>query len=158
MKKPSKRKYKELGYTLLLEKYLGKKRILELYLNYAQWGKTFSAVKQHRGATLKNPAGTCRERNRPAWRQCSQCRIRRTPLNTGSSFLGQRIAVIANNLYLHRQIDDSGYTRLTGARPPGKDSTEFDSADTGDDVAAPCAEPTVIGCSGTMSAESIFIS
>lgn len=33
------RKFKELAYALLMEKYLGKDRILELYLNYAQWGK-----------------------------------------------------------------------------------------------------------------------
>ena len=34
------RKFKELAYALLMEKMLGKDRILELYLNYAQWGKT----------------------------------------------------------------------------------------------------------------------
>ena len=33
------RKVRELGYALLMEHDLGKKRILELYLNYAQWGK-----------------------------------------------------------------------------------------------------------------------
>ena len=33
------RKFKELAYALLMEKMLGKDRILELYLNYAQWGK-----------------------------------------------------------------------------------------------------------------------
>ena len=34
------RKAKELGYALLMENELGKDRILELYLNYAQWGKS----------------------------------------------------------------------------------------------------------------------
>lgn len=34
------RKFKELAYALLMEKILGKNRILELYLNYAQWGPT----------------------------------------------------------------------------------------------------------------------
>ena len=33
------RKFKELAYAVLMEKYLGKERILELYLNYAQWGQ-----------------------------------------------------------------------------------------------------------------------
>jgi monofunctional biosynthetic peptidoglycan transglycosylase len=33
------RKFKEFAYALLMEKYLGKDRILELYLNYAQWGQ-----------------------------------------------------------------------------------------------------------------------
>jgi monofunctional biosynthetic peptidoglycan transglycosylase len=39
------RKARELMYTLLLEKYLGKKRIFELYLNYAQWGKNRLRVR-----------------------------------------------------------------------------------------------------------------
>lgn len=33
------RKFKEVLFALLMENYLGKDRILELYLNYAQWGK-----------------------------------------------------------------------------------------------------------------------
>jgi monofunctional biosynthetic peptidoglycan transglycosylase len=33
------RKFKEFTYAILMEKYLGKNRILELYLNYAQWGQ-----------------------------------------------------------------------------------------------------------------------
>ena len=33
------RKMKELVYALVMEWNLGKDRILELYLNYAQWGK-----------------------------------------------------------------------------------------------------------------------
>jgi len=34
------RKLKEITYAILMEKYLGKDRILELYLNYAQWGQS----------------------------------------------------------------------------------------------------------------------
>lgn len=33
------RKAREFGYALIMEYELGKDRILELYLNYAQWGK-----------------------------------------------------------------------------------------------------------------------
>ena len=33
------RKIREVAYSILMERYLGKDRILELYLNYAQWGK-----------------------------------------------------------------------------------------------------------------------
>lgn len=127
------RKYKELGYTLLLEKYLGKKRILELYLNYAQWGKTvFGCEAASRRYFKKSCRNLSREESARLAAVLSMPN-KTTPLNTGTSFMGQRIAVIANNLYLHRQIDDSGYTRLTGARPPGKDSSEFDSADSGDE-------------------------
>jgi hypothetical protein len=59
--------------------------------------------------------------------------LRVSPLNTGSSFMRQRIAVIANNLYLHRQINDSGYTRLTGASPPGKDSSAAEDSASDDE-------------------------
>jgi len=34
------RKFREFTYAILMEKYLGKDRILELYLNYAQWGQS----------------------------------------------------------------------------------------------------------------------
>jgi len=40
------RKFKELAYALLMEKYLGKERILELYLNYAQWGKNIFGCEE----------------------------------------------------------------------------------------------------------------
>jgi monofunctional biosynthetic peptidoglycan transglycosylase len=44
------RKFREFAYALLMEKYLGKDRILELYLNYAQWGQNIfgcEAAAQH---------------------------------------------------------------------------------------------------------------
>lgn len=40
------RKFKELAYALLMEHELGKDRILELYLNYAQWGKNIFGCKE----------------------------------------------------------------------------------------------------------------
>jgi len=40
------RKLKELAYTILMEKYLGKDRILELYLNYAQWGQNIFGCEE----------------------------------------------------------------------------------------------------------------
>jgi monofunctional glycosyltransferase len=117
------RKYMELGYTILLEKYLGKKRILELYLNYAQWGKKIFGCEAASRLYFKK---SCR--NLSPYESARLAAVlsmpnKASPLNTGSAFIGQRIAVIANNLYLHRQIDDSGYVGLTGAAPPGKDST-----------------------------------
>jgi len=44
------RKLKEIAYAILMERYLGKNRILELYLNYAQWGQSIfgcEAAAQH---------------------------------------------------------------------------------------------------------------
>ena len=126
------RKYKELGYTLLLEKYLGKKRILELYMNYAQWGKTIFGCE---AASRHYYKKSCRNLSREeATRLAAVLSMPNSasPLNAGSAFIGQRIAVIANNLYLHRQIDDSGYTRLTGAPPPGKDSSTVEDSASSD--------------------------
>jgi monofunctional biosynthetic peptidoglycan transglycosylase len=40
------RKFKEFAYTILMEKYLGKDRILELYLNYAQWGQNIFGCEE----------------------------------------------------------------------------------------------------------------
>ena len=40
------RKFKEFAYAILMEKYLGKDRILELYLNYAQWGKNIFGCEE----------------------------------------------------------------------------------------------------------------
>ncbi|MDR1812194.1 MAG: monofunctional biosynthetic peptidoglycan transglycosylase [Candidatus Fibromonas sp.] len=40
------RKFKEFAYAILMEKYLGKDRILELYLNYAQWGQSIFGCEE----------------------------------------------------------------------------------------------------------------
>lgn len=40
------RKAKELVYAVLMENELGKERILELYLNYAQWGENIFGCKE----------------------------------------------------------------------------------------------------------------
>jgi monofunctional biosynthetic peptidoglycan transglycosylase len=127
------RKFRELGYTLLLEKYLGKKRILELYLNYAQWGKTLFGCEAASRHYFKK---SCRNLSRGEAARLAailSMPLRASPLNTGSLFIGQRIAVIANNLYLHRQIDDSDYTRLTGTPPPGKGSSAVEDSASDDD-------------------------
>jgi monofunctional glycosyltransferase len=117
------RKTRELMYTLLLEKFLGKKRILELYLNYAQWGKTTfgceAASQQFYKKSCKNLSRI--EAARLAAVLAMPNKV--SPLATSSGFISQRIAVIANNLFLHHWIDDSGYTDLTGNPPPN------DSAD-----------------------------
>jgi len=117
------RKYKELGYTVLLEKYLGKKRILELYLNYAQWGKKVFGCEAASRLYFKKSCRNLSPYEAARLAAVLSMPNRASPLNVGSAFIGQRIAVIANNLYLHRQIDDSGYVGLTGSAPPGKDST-----------------------------------
>jgi len=49
------RKFKELAYTILMEKYLGKDRILELYLNYAQWGQNIFGCEEAAQYFYKKP-------------------------------------------------------------------------------------------------------
>jgi len=127
------RKFRELGYTLLLEKYLGKQRILELYLNYAQWGKTLFGCEAASRRYFKKSCGNLSREEASRLAAVLSMPLRVSPLNTGSSFMRQRIAVIANNLYLHRQINDSGYTRLTGASPPGKDSSAAEDSASDDE-------------------------
>jgi monofunctional biosynthetic peptidoglycan transglycosylase len=118
------RKAKELLYTVLLEKFLGKKRILELYLNYAQWGKTVfgceAASRFFYKKSCKNLTRT--EAARLAAVLAKPEKV--SPLNMNSTFIPRRIAVIANNLFLHHLIDDSGYTVLTGNPPPVKDTVD----------------------------------
>jgi len=49
------RKFKEFAYTILMEKYLGKDRILELYLNYAQWGPNIFGCEEAAQNFYKKP-------------------------------------------------------------------------------------------------------
>jgi monofunctional biosynthetic peptidoglycan transglycosylase len=118
------RKAKELLYTVLMEKYLGKKRIFELYLNYAQWGKTiFGCEAASRHYYLKPCTHLTRmEAARLAAVLAKPEKV--TPLSTNSTFIPKRIAVIANNLFLHHFIDDSIYMEMTGLPAPGSDTAE----------------------------------
>ncbi|MBD3321700.1 MAG: monofunctional biosynthetic peptidoglycan transglycosylase [Chitinivibrionales bacterium] len=121
------RKYRELFYTVLLEKYLTKDRILELYLNYAQWGENIfgcEAASQH---YYKKSCSnlTIWEAARMAATLAKPATI--TPHYTKSKFMWKRLRVIADNLYQRNRLDDSGYIRLTGTEPP---KPEIDWQDT----------------------------
>ncbi len=115
------RKIKEMGYTLLLEKYLGKDRILELYLNYAQWGDTIFGCEAASQVYYRKPCShlSMIEASRLAATLAMPNRI--SPLNDKSMFIQKRVAVMANNLYRRHMLDDSAYTSLSGLPPP-KDS------------------------------------
>ena len=122
------RKYKELIYALLMDKYLGKKRILELYLNYAQWGKTVFGCETASRLYFKKSCRNLSPNEAALLAAVLAKPSRVSPVNPNSSFIEQRVAVIAANLYLHHLIDDSGYTNLTGNPPPGKDSLDTAAA------------------------------
>jgi len=116
------RKIKELGYTLLMEKYLGKDRILELYMNYAQWGKNiFGCEAAAKIYYKKNSLNlTLTESVRLA--ACLSMPTKLTPYHTKSIYMGKRVMIIANNMYLRKRIDDAGYLALTGVYPPGREA------------------------------------
>lgn len=112
------RKFRELGYTLLMEKTLGKDRILELYLNYAQWGDSLFGCEAASQYYFKKPSSrlTLGESMRMAATLASPERL--NPHSVKSVFLQKRIEVIANNLYLKHIIDDSIYSSVCGKTPP----------------------------------------
>jgi len=114
------RKIKELVYAILMEKYLGKDRILELYLNYAQWGRNIFGCEAAAQCYYKKSARQL-SRNEAARLAAVLAKpTSMTPHHTKSVFMGKRIAVIAQNLYLHHTIGDSDYFNMTGTLPPVK--------------------------------------
>ncbi|MDR2592158.1 MAG: monofunctional biosynthetic peptidoglycan transglycosylase [Chitinispirillales bacterium] len=115
------RKVKELGYTLLMEKYLGKDRILELYMNYAQWGKNIFGCEAAANIYYKKTCMNLSMMEAARMAACLSMPSKITPLHTKSVYMGKRVMIIANNMYLRKRIDDAGYLALTGVYPPGRD-------------------------------------
>jgi monofunctional biosynthetic peptidoglycan transglycosylase len=120
------RKIQELGYTLLLEKYLSKERILELYLNYAQWGENIFGCEAASEEYFRKSCArlTLSEASRLAATLAMPSRV--SPLNANSIFIQKRVEVIASNLYRRHLLDDSGYATVSGLPPP-KDSLPADT-------------------------------
>lgn len=118
------RKYAELLYALLLEHYLGKNRILELYLNYAQWGKDLFGCEAASQFYYKKGCQNLTRSEAAHLAAVLSMPSKLTPYHK-TAYMGKRIAMIGQNLYLHRSIDDSEYFSLTGLLPPtvNKDST-----------------------------------
>jgi monofunctional biosynthetic peptidoglycan transglycosylase len=120
------RKYAELGYAVLMEIFLGKERILELYLNYAQWGKTTFGCEAASQAYFGKPSSKL-----SLFESARLAAVLASPGLTHpvhSAFLGKRLFTIATNLYYKGQIGDSAFTALCGAPPPDADSMPRDSA------------------------------
>jgi len=108
------RKYKELAYALLMEWLLGKDRILELYMNYAQWGTNLfgcEAAARHyyrkssAQLTVSQAAHLAAVLARPE---------KLTPYAGQSALLQKRLSVIANNMYRRRSIDSTLWIELGG--------------------------------------------
>jgi monofunctional biosynthetic peptidoglycan transglycosylase len=118
------RKYAELLYALLLEHYLGKNRILELYLNYAQWGKDIFGCEAASQFYYKKGCQNLTRSEAARLAAVLSMPSKLTPHHK-TAYMGKRIAMIGQNLYLHKSIGDSEYFSLTGLLPPtlNKDST-----------------------------------
>ncbi|MDG5813793.1 monofunctional biosynthetic peptidoglycan transglycosylase [Chitinispirillales bacterium ANBcel5] len=112
------RKAIELGYTLLLEHYLSKDRILELYLNYAQWGVAIFGCEAASWYYFNKPSYelTLYEAARMAAVLSMPSRL--TPHHITSPYMQSRLTVIANNLYYRGSIDKEQYMMLTENEPP----------------------------------------
>ncbi len=120
------RKVKELGFALLMEHYLGKDRILELYLNYAQWGKNIFGCEAASQYYFKKSASQLNRNEAARLAAVLAMPSKLTPFHK-TNFMGKRLGVIANNLYLHKLIDDEGFFGLTGSLPPRKDSLQLNN-------------------------------
>jgi membrane peptidoglycan carboxypeptidase len=57
------------------------------------------------------------------------------PPYSNSEYMGKRLSVIANNLYLRGSINENSYENLTGSSPPGADSANPETS-TDTDVSA----------------------
>lgn len=118
------RKYAELLYALMLEHFLGKNRILELYLNYAQWGKDIFGCEAASQLYYKKSCQNLTRSEAARLAAVLSMPSKLTPHHK-TGYMGKRIAMIGQNLYLHKTINDSEYFSLTGSLPPSltKDST-----------------------------------
>jgi monofunctional biosynthetic peptidoglycan transglycosylase len=113
------RKIKELGYSLLMERYLGKDRILELYLNYAQWGVNIFGAEAAANVYYRKPAANLTLVESARMAACLAMPTRITPHHTRSNYMARRIQIIANNMFQRRRIDAAGFMALTGQFPAG---------------------------------------
>ncbi len=120
------RKIKELGFAFLLEHYLGKDRILELYLNYAQWGKNIFGCEAASQYYFKKSASELNRNEAARLAAVLAMPSKLTPFHK-TNFMGKRLSVIANNLYMHKQIDEEGFFGLTGSLPPHKDTLQLNN-------------------------------
>jgi len=120
------RKFKELAYALLMEKYLGKQRILELYLNYAQWGQDmFGCEVASQEYYHKSCAKlTMDQAINMASVLASPGKHRPDMMN--SQFMAKRRAVIYSNLFGPDSTRDS--TDSTGDTTQKQSTTPGDSA------------------------------
>ncbi len=120
------RKGKEAIYTLMLEKYLGKERILELYLNYAQWGSDIFGCEAAAQSYYKIPCSelNLRQSVNLAAMLAAPNRIG-NPDAKGDKLASVRRRMIYDNLYYAGHLNISEYSKYTSfGKPAPKDSLD----------------------------------
>ena len=122
------RKAVEAVYALMMEKTLGKDRILELYLNYAQWGDRIFGVESAARAYYRTSAAKLGFEQSVALASVLANPERYNPHNAKSVFLSQRRAVIYNNLLLQRVIDSTTWSELRADSVPRNPVPEAEPA------------------------------
>jgi monofunctional biosynthetic peptidoglycan transglycosylase len=93
------RKGKELVYALLMEKYLGKDRILELYLNYAQWGQDMFGCEVACEQYFKKTCAKISMENAINLAAVLASPGKHRPDMMNSQFMAKRRAVIYGNMF-----------------------------------------------------------
>jgi len=141
------RKYRELAYAVLMEHFLGKDRIFELYLNYAQWGKNVFGCEAAARTYYKKSCGKLSLGEAAHLAATLAMPERLSPHTVNSTFMAKRITVIANNLYRRRRLDDSAYTMLSGQPPPdtGADTSITAQPDAGTRITPPADDSSSAG-------------
>jgi monofunctional biosynthetic peptidoglycan transglycosylase len=109
------RKYRELAYAVLMEYFLGKDRILELYMNYAQWGRNIFGCEAASRAYFDRSCSNLSFEEAARMAAVLAKPERLNPHFTKSVLLQKRMTVIANNLYRRRSIDTTTWAELGGS-------------------------------------------
>ncbi len=125
-----KRKARELVYAILLETYLSKDRILELYLNYAQWGERIFGCEAAARHYFGKPCAKLGRYESARLAATLSKPTKMNPRTSTSGYMGKRLKAIANNLYQRKRIDESAFERISGEPPPGADSAVDTTAPT----------------------------
>ena len=115
--KTMKRKILELGYTIMMEKWLGKDKILELYLNYAQFGKNIFGCEAAAQHFYKKPCSQLNFNQSVQLASVLANPNKYLPGQRGSRLLAQRRRIIFENLYATRKISLEIFQKITGDNP-----------------------------------------
>ena len=99
------RKAKEIGYALMMEKLLGKRRILELYLNYAQWGQNMFGCEVACEAYYKKSCSTLTLDQAIGLAAVLASPGKHNPHMRNSKFMESRRSVIYQNMFAPKEKD-----------------------------------------------------